>query len=107
MDHPTLRGRSILVVGYTARVAMEIATALKGAGANVTATMSVSHAALLAEHDGLLSAAVVDSCDGDRVQLCGLLETRRIPYVSHGGQSVDELMKALAAALSSVHAPSP
>ena len=95
MDHPTLRGRSILVVGYTARVGMEITTALKRAGANVTATMSVSHAVLLAEHDGLLSAAVVDSCDGDRGQLCGLLETRRIPYVSHGGQSVEELMQAL------------
>ena len=53
---------------------MEIATALKGAGANVTATMSVSHAAQLAEHDGLWSAVVVDSYDGNRVELCGLLD---------------------------------
>jgi hypothetical protein len=95
MVYSTLRGHWILVVGYTAHAATEIATALAAAGANLTTTMSVSHALRLAENDGLLSAAVVDSCDGDRAQLCGLLESRRIPYVRHSGQSVDELMQAL------------
>ena len=95
MEYSTLRGCSILVVGCSAHVALEITTALMRAGANVTTTTSVSHAVLLTEHDGLLSAVVVDRCDGDRTQLCGLLESRSIPYVSHGWQSVDELMKAL------------
>jgi hypothetical protein len=102
MEYSTLRGCSILVVGYAARVALELTTALKQAGANVTTTTSVSHAVLLTEHDGLLSAVVVDGCDGDIAQLCGLLESRRIPYVSHGGQSVDELVKALEGSVGAV-----
>jgi CheY-like chemotaxis protein len=96
MDNPTLRGRSILVVKGAPVVVMEIATALEGAGANVTTTTSVRHAVLLAEHDGL-SAVIIGQplSEDDETQLHGVLDTRGIPYVSHGGQSVEKMMKAL------------
>jgi DNA-binding response OmpR family regulator len=86
MDHPTLRGCSILVVEDEAPIAMNIVTALEAAGANATTTTSVCHALILAEHDGL-SAAVMDHAlsDGDSTALCARLKERGIPYVSYGG----------------------
>jgi CheY-like chemotaxis protein len=86
MDHPTLRGRSILVVEDDPIVAMDILTALELAGANATTTTTVHHALLLAEHDGL-AAAIMDHAlsDGDSTQLCARLKARGIPYVSYSG----------------------
>ena len=86
MDHPALRGCSILVVEDEPLIAMDIVTALEAAGANATTTTTVRHALILAEHDGL-SAAIMDHAlsDGDSTQLCVRLKARGIPYVSYSG----------------------
>ena len=54
MNHPGLRGRSILLVEDELLIAMDIVAALDKAGANVTTT--VRYALILVEHDGLLGA---------------------------------------------------
>jgi DNA-binding response OmpR family regulator len=71
MEHPALRGRSILVVETEILIAMDIAQALERAGANPTMTTTVRHALILIEHDGL-SAAIMDHAlsDGDSTKLC-------------------------------------
>ena len=56
MEHPALRGRSILVVENELLIAMDIAQALESAGANATMTTTVRHALILIEHDGLAGA---------------------------------------------------
>jgi CheY-like chemotaxis protein len=86
MEHPALRGCSILVVEDEPLIAMDIVTALERAGANATTTTTVRHAVILAEHDGL-SAAIMDHAlsDGDSTQLCARLKARGIPYVSYSG----------------------
>jgi CheY-like chemotaxis protein len=53
MEHPGLRGLSILVVENELLIAMDIAKALEGAGANATLTTTARHAMILADHDGL------------------------------------------------------
>ena len=86
MDHPGLRGRSILVVENEMLIALDIAQAFERAGASVTTTTTVRHALILVEHDGL-SAAIMDHglSDGDSTQLCARLKARGIPYVSYSG----------------------
>jgi CheY-like chemotaxis protein len=86
MEHPALRGRSILVVEDEVLIAMDIVTALERAGAHATTTTTVRHALILAEHDGL-SAAILDHAlgDGDSTELCARLKARGIPYVSYSG----------------------
>jgi DNA-binding response OmpR family regulator len=66
MEHPALRGRSILVVEDEVLIAMDIAQALDRAGANATMTTTVRHALILIDHDGL-SGAILDHAlsDGD------------------------------------------
>ena len=86
MDHPALRGCSILVVEDEPLIALDIVTALELAGAHATTTTTVRHALILVEHDGL-SAAIMDHAlsDGDSTQLCVRLKARGIPYVSYSG----------------------
>ena len=86
MEHPILRGRSILVVEDEFLIAMDIMQALEQAGANATITTTVRHALILIEHDGL-SAAIMDHAlsDGDSTALCARLQARGIPYVSYSG----------------------
>ena len=86
MDHPALRGCSILVVEDEPLIAMEITTALERAGSHATTTTTVRHALILVEHDGL-SAAIMDHAlsDGDSTQLCVRLKARGIPYVTYSG----------------------
>jgi CheY-like chemotaxis protein len=86
MEHPALRGRSILVVEDELLIAMDIVQALERAGADATMTTTVRHALILVEHDGL-SAAIMDHAlrDGDSTQLCARLKARGIPYVSYSG----------------------
>jgi CheY-like chemotaxis protein len=86
MNHPGLRGRSILVVEDELLIAMDIAAALEKAGANATMTTSVRHALILVEHDGL-SGAIMDHSlsDGDSTNLCARLKERGIPYISYSG----------------------
>jgi DNA-binding response OmpR family regulator len=86
MEHPTLRGRSILVVENERLIAMDIVQALEKAGATATMTTTVRHALILVEHDGL-SAAILDHAlsDGDSTELCARLKARGIPYVSYSG----------------------
>jgi CheY-like chemotaxis protein len=86
MEHPALRGRSILVVEDEVLIAMDIVQALERAGANATMTTTVRHALILVEHDGL-SAAIMDHAlsDGDSTELCARLKERGIPYVSYSG----------------------
>jgi CheY-like chemotaxis protein len=86
MEHPALRGRSILVVEDEPLIGMNIRTALEEAGATVTATTTVRHALILVEHDGL-SGAIMDHAlsDGDSTELCVRLKARGIPYVSFSG----------------------
>ena len=86
MEHPALRGCSILVVEDEPLIAMDIMAALERAGAHATTTNTVRHALILAEHDGL-AAAIMDHAlsDGDSTQLCARLKARGIPYVSYSG----------------------
>jgi CheY-like chemotaxis protein len=86
MEHPALRGRSILVVENEIFIAMDIVQALESAGAHATMTTTVRHALILVEHDGL-SAAIMDHAlsDGDSTALCERLKARGIPYVSYSG----------------------
>jgi DNA-binding response OmpR family regulator len=86
MDHPILRGRSILLVEDELLIAMDITRALESAGANATMTTTVRHALILIEHDGL-SGAIMDHglSDGDSTQVCARLKERGIPYLSYSG----------------------
>jgi CheY-like chemotaxis protein len=86
MEHPALRGRSILVVENELLIAMDIAQALESAGASATMTTTVRHALILIEHDGL-AGAIMDHglTDGDSTQVCARLKKRGIPYLSYTG----------------------
>jgi CheY-like chemotaxis protein len=86
MEHPALRGRSILVIEDEPLIGMNIRAALEQTGAFVTATTTVRHALILVEHDGL-AAAIMDHAlaDGDSTELCIRLKARDIPYVSYSG----------------------
>ena len=86
MEHPALRGRSILVIEDEPLIGMDIRAALEQTGATVTATTTVRHALILVEHDGL-SGAIMDHAlaDGDSTELCIRLKARGIPYVSYRG----------------------
>ena len=77
MNHPGLRGRSILVVEDELLIAMDIVAALENAGANATMTTTVRHALILVEHDGL-SGAIMDHAlsDGESTALCAQLNVR-------------------------------
>ena len=86
MEHPALRGRSILVVEDEWLIGMDIRAALEATGARVTATTTVHHAMLLVEHDQL-AGAIMDHAlaDGDSTTLCHCLKMKGIPYVSYSG----------------------
>ena len=86
MEHPGLKGRSILVVENELLIAMDIAQALEAAGANATMTTTARHAIILADHDGL-AGAIMDHglSDGDSTAVCARLKERGIPYISYSG----------------------
>jgi CheY-like chemotaxis protein len=86
MNHPGLKGRSVLVVEDELLIAMDIVAALEKAGANATVTTTVRHALILVEHDGL-SGAIMDHSlsDSDSTNLCARLKERGIPYISYSG----------------------
>jgi DNA-binding response OmpR family regulator len=88
MNHPGLRGRSILVVEDELLIAMDIVAALEKAGAHATITTTVRHALILIDHDGL-SGAILDRAlaDSDSTALCARLKERGIPYISYSGYS--------------------
>ena len=88
MEHPGLRGLSILVVENELLIAMDIAKALESAGANATMTTTARHAMILADHDGL-AGAIMDHglTDGDSTAVCARLKERGIPYISYSGYS--------------------
>jgi DNA-binding response OmpR family regulator len=88
MEHPGLRGLSILVVENELLIALDIAKALENAGANATMTTSARHAMILADHDGL-AGAIMDHglTDGDSTAVCARLKERGIPYISYSGYS--------------------
>ena len=88
MEHPALRGRSILVIEDEPLIGMDIRQALEQTGATVTQTTTVRHALILVEHDGL-SGAIMDHAlaDGDSAELCVRLKARGIPYISYSGYS--------------------
>jgi CheY-like chemotaxis protein len=58
MEHPALRGRSILVVENELLIAMDIAQALESTSANVTMTTTVRHALIVIR---ILGARVTES----------------------------------------------
>lgn len=86
MDHPTLQGRSILIVEDNPIIVMDITLAFGPTGAQLTTTNTLKHALLLAEHDGL-SAAILDHAlgNGDSSLLCKRLTERGIPYMIYSG----------------------
>ena len=86
MEHPTLQGRSILIVEDNALITMDLTMALEDAGADLTSTNTLKHALILVEHDGL-SAAILDHAlgDGDSSLLCKRLKERGIPFVIYSG----------------------
>ena len=71
MSRPSLQGASILVVEDEPLIALDIADAFEGTGAQLTTTNSLKHAKVLVEHDGL-SAAIIDHAlsDGDSTSIC-------------------------------------
>ncbi|RTL71646.1 MAG: response regulator [Hyphomicrobiales bacterium] len=83
-----LEGANILIVEDEPLIALDIATALKIAGATVTTTNSLKNAKVLVEHDGL-SAAILDHVlhDGDSGYLCQRLTDRKIPFLIYSGLS--------------------
>ena len=86
MEHPALRGRSILVVENELLIAMDIVQALESAGANATMTTTSRHALILIEHDGLAGAIMAHGLsDGDSTKVCARLKERGIPYISYSG----------------------
>ena len=89
MQNTRLLGRSILVVEDQPLIALDITQELEDAGASVTATSTLKHALLLAEHDGL-AGAIVDHVllDGDSSLLCQRLKDRGIPFVIYSGYDV-------------------
>lgn len=75
VDHPLLKGLSILVVEDEPLIALDIAVAFEESGAHITSTNTLKHAVLLVEHDGL-SGAILDHAlpDGDSSILCQRLD---------------------------------
>ncbi len=86
MEHPGLKGLYILVVEDEILIAMDIAQALKKAGAIATMTTTIRHAMILAEHHGL-SGAIMDHgmSKGDSLTICKRLNERGIPYICFSG----------------------
>ena len=81
MEHPGLRGLSILVVENELLIALDIARALEDAGANATMTTTARHAMILADHDGLAGAIMDHGLnDGDSTAVCARLKKRGIPF---------------------------
>ena len=72
MNHPGLRGRSILVVEDELLIAMDIVAALENAGANATMTTTVRHALILVEHDGLSGAIMIIRSATATATICAL-----------------------------------
>jgi DNA-binding response OmpR family regulator len=69
---------------------MDLAMALEDEGAKVTTTITVKHAMLLAEHDGLAGAIVDHSLgDGDSRTLQACLKKRGIPFLIHSRYEVE------------------
>ena len=83
-----LSGRRILVVEDEPLIALEIAQALKSAGASVVIAATLDDGLRLAEQDGL-SAAVLDLVLGanDGASLCARLRERGIPFVIYSGRT--------------------
>jgi CheY-like chemotaxis protein len=84
----SLFGRTILVVEDEFLIALDIVTALEGAGANVVAATTLDRATQFVERDEL-SAAVLDFGlrGGDANGLCARLNERDVPYVLHSAYS--------------------
>jgi DNA-binding response OmpR family regulator len=86
-----LSGRTILVVEDAPLIALDIATALKTAGAEVTSVGSLDRAMDAADHRKW-SAAVIDFGLGDNgVALCRRLQNDRVPFMFYSGQAGDAL----------------
>ena len=86
MEHPTLQGRSILIVEDDPIIVMDVTLAFEHTGAALTTTNTLKHALLLVEHDGL-SAAILDHAlgDGDSSLLYKRLTERGIPFMIYSG----------------------
>lgn len=90
MSVPTLKGLVFLVVEDEPLIAMDIAMALEEQGAKVTTTATLTHAMLLADHDGI-AAAIIDHSlrDGDSTGLREKLNKRGIPFLVHSGFEIE------------------
>jgi DNA-binding response OmpR family regulator len=103
MEHPTLQGRSILIVEDNPIIVMDVTLAFEHTGAELTTTNTLKHALILVEHDGL-SAAILDHAlgDGDSSLLCMRLKERGIPFMIYSG-----LPKTEGASQDAVHVSKP
>jgi DNA-binding response OmpR family regulator len=90
VEHPALRGRSILLVTNQLRIATDIMRALAVAGATATLTTSEFHAFLLVEFNGLSAAIIMDGAlkDRDSDELRAQLRAGRIPYLIYSGSEL-------------------
>ena len=81
-----LNGRSILIVEDEPLISLEIAQAIRKAGALITITSTLKQALILVEHDGL-AVAILDHAlgDGNSTRLCQRLTERGIPFVIYSG----------------------
>ena len=81
-----LKGRWILLVEDQPLVVLDIADALKRAGASVLSAVTLQEGLRLAEHQDL-SAAILDFAlrEGDTAVLCTRLTERGIPFIVYTG----------------------
>jgi DNA-binding response OmpR family regulator len=86
MSRMRLAGHSVLVVEDEPLIALDIADAMRTAGATVLTAQRVADGLRLSCHPGL-SAAVVDFglSDGEGTELCKLLNERGVPFVLYTG----------------------
>jgi DNA-binding response OmpR family regulator len=83
-----LSGRRVLIVEDEPLIALEIAQALRSAGASVLTAATLDEGLRLAEQDGV-AAAILDLILGanDGAQLCARLRERGIPFVIYSGRT--------------------
>ena len=94
VQHAPLTGRLILLVEDEALIALDVARALRAAGASVVAAGYVESGLYTTEHP-YLSAAVIDLHLGgeDGTAVCRRLRQLGVPFVVHSDYPADEIAK--------------
>jgi len=91
--HPSLAGRSILIVEDEPLIALEVHSAFSAAGARISSASDAKEALRIINLPDL-SAAVVDINlkDGDCSRVCQRLSERGIPFVFYTGDARPDIL---------------